>query len=147
MVAGPDWKGDTPAGIKKLFRSETQFGLVDLCTQLFGPSDMPNVVKVQAGYKVQPLSQFLGQPAPPAGARIDWPAFTKEDMKQPFAEFLNFLLQFCPPVEEEKALRAKFATIGIEAGKTFDFDNSPTRTRRNTCSRSRKATTRSTEAK
>ena len=122
MVAGPDWKGETPKDIKKVFRSETQFGLVGYRTQLFGPKDMPNVVKVQAGYKVQPLSQFLKQPAPPGAPAIDFPAFTKDDMKTPFAKYLNFVLQFCPPVEEEKALRAKFATIGIEADKPFDFD-------------------------
>jgi hypothetical protein len=121
-IAGPDWKGDAPAKIKKLFRSETQFGFVGFRTQLFSPSDMPDVVKVQSGYKVQPLSQYLGQPAPPPAPAIDWPAFTKEDMKQPFARYLNFILQFCPPVDEEKPLRAKFATIGIEAGKPFDFD-------------------------
>jgi len=34
-------------------------------TQLFNPDDMPNVVKIQAGYKVQPLSKFLNHPAPP----------------------------------------------------------------------------------
>jgi hypothetical protein len=122
VIAGPDWKGETPKDIKKVFRSETQFGLVGIRTQLFSPSDMPNVVKVQAGYKVQPLSKFLNQPAPPAPPAIDFPAFTKDDMKTPFAKYLNFILQFCPPVEEEKALRAKFATIGIEAGKPFDFD-------------------------
>jgi hypothetical protein len=27
MVVGPDWKGGTPAGIKKVFRSSTQFSL------------------------------------------------------------------------------------------------------------------------
>jgi hypothetical protein len=122
MIAGPDWKGETPKEIKKEFRSETQFGLVGFRTQLFGPSDMPNVVKVQSGYKVQTLSQFLKQPAPPAPPAIDFPPFTKDDMKTPFVKYLNFILQFCPPVEEEKALRAKFATIGIEAGKPFDFD-------------------------
>jgi hypothetical protein len=122
MIAGPDWKGETPKDIKKEFRSETQFGLIGIRTQLFGPSDMPNVVKVQAGYKVQPLSQFLKQPAPPAPSAIDFPPFTKDDMKTPFVKYLNFVLQFCPPVEEEKSLRAKFATIGIEAGKPFDFD-------------------------
>jgi hypothetical protein len=122
MVAGPDWKGETPAGIRKVFTSETQFGLVGYRTQLFSPKDMPNVVKVQAGYKVQPLSQFLNQPAPPPAPATEFPAFTKDDMKTPFAKYLNFILQFCPPVEEEKALRAKFATIGIEAGKPFDFD-------------------------
>ena len=122
MVTGPDWEGETPPGIKQVFDSETQFALAGYRTQLFGPDDMPNVEKVQAGYKVQALSQFLGQPAPPAPSAIDWPPFTKEDMKQPFAKYLAFVLQFCPPVQQEKALRAKFATIGIEAGKPFDFE-------------------------
>jgi len=121
-VAGPDWKGETPAGIKKVFRSETQFGLVGYRTQLFGPKDIDNVKKVQAGYTVQPLSQFLNQPSPSAAPATDWPPFSKEDMKTPFAKYLNFILQFCTPVDEEKALRAKFATIGIEAGKPFDFE-------------------------
>jgi hypothetical protein len=42
-------------------------------TQLFNPADMDNVKKVQAGYEVQPLSAFLGQPAPPAAPAVDWP--------------------------------------------------------------------------
>jgi hypothetical protein len=125
MVAGPDWKGETAKGINKVFHSETQFGLVGYRTQLLGPSDMPNVVKIQAGYKVQPLSAFAHQTPPPAAPEIQFPPFTKEDMKTPFAKYLNFVLQFCPPVEEENALRAKFATVGIEAGKPFDFDKLP----------------------
>src|SRR5438046_1101789 len=55
MVAGPDWKGETPPGIKKVFRSSTQFSAVAYRTQLFNPEDMPNVVKIQAGYKVASL--------------------------------------------------------------------------------------------
>jgi hypothetical protein len=121
MVAGPDWKGAAPAGIKKVFQSGSQFSLAGIRTQLFGPSDMPNVVKVQSGYKVQTLSAFLHQPEPPAAPTIDFPPFTKDDMKTPFPKFLNFVLQFCPPVPEETALRAKFATVGIEAGKPFDL--------------------------
>ena len=35
--------------------------------------------------------------------------------------YLNFLLQFCPTPPEETALRAKFVTVGIEAGKPFDL--------------------------
>jgi hypothetical protein len=125
MVAGPDWKGETPKGINKVFNSETQFGLVGYRTQLFGPNDMSNVMKVQAGYKVQPLSAFAHQTPPPAPPEIQFPPFTKEDMKTPFAKYLNFVLQFCSPVEEEKASRARFATVGIEAGKPFDFDKLP----------------------
>jgi hypothetical protein len=69
MVAGFDWKGETPASIKKVFRSSTQLSIAIYRTQLFNPEDMPNVVKIQAGYKVQPLSAYLKQPAPPAGSR------------------------------------------------------------------------------
>jgi hypothetical protein len=72
---------------------------------------------------VQTLSQFLKQPAPPAAPAIDFPPFTKDDMKLPFPKFLNFVLQYCPPNnDEEKAVRAKLAAIGIEAGKPFDVD-------------------------
>jgi len=102
VVAGPEWKGDKPAGVKDVFHSETQFSLAGYRTQLFGSADMPNVKKVQAGYNVQTLSQFLKQPAPPAAPPIDFPPFTKDDMKMPFPKFLNFVLQFCPEVPEEK---------------------------------------------
>ena len=52
LVVPPDWKGQTPAGIKKVFRSTTQFALVIYRTQLLSPDDMPNVEKVQSGYKL-----------------------------------------------------------------------------------------------
>ena len=68
LLAGPNWKGETPPGIKAVIRSETAFAFVLYRTQLFNPADIENVKKIQAGYKVEPLSQFLGQPAPPQRA-------------------------------------------------------------------------------
>jgi hypothetical protein len=121
MVVGPDWKGETPAGIKKVFRSSTQFALAGYRTQLFNPADMPKVVKVQAGYKVQPLSAYLKQPAPAAAPAINFPKIDKEMVKTNFLEYLDFALQFAPAGPEEQAIRAKLARIGIGAGKTFDF--------------------------
>ena len=121
LVAGPDWKGETPAGIKKVFTSSTQFSIAIYRTQLFNPKDMPNVEKVQAGYKVQPLSAYLKKPAPPAASAIDFPKIDKELVKTNFFEYLDFALQFAPPGPEEKDIRAKLARIGIGAGKTFDF--------------------------
>ena len=121
MVAGPDWKGEAPAGIKKVFRSTTQFALAGYRTQLFGPEDMPNIVKVQAGYKVQPLSAFLKQPAPPPAPAINFPKINKELVKTGFFDYLDFCLQFAPAGPEEKEIREKLATLGIGAGKTFDF--------------------------
>src|SRR6195256_5852793 len=49
LVVGPDWKGATPPGVKKVFQSSTQFSAVAYRTQLFNAEDMPNVEKVQAG--------------------------------------------------------------------------------------------------
>jgi len=121
MVAGPDWKGETPPGIKKVFQSTTQFALAGYRTQLFNPADMPNVVKVQAGYKAQPLSAYLKQPAPPAAPAIEFPKIDKEMVKTNFFGYLDFLLQFAPPGPEEQEIRAKLARIGIGAGKPFDF--------------------------
>jgi hypothetical protein len=87
---------------------------------------MPNVVKVQAGYKVQPLSAYLHQPAPPAAPSIDFPKIDKQMVKTGFFQYLDFALQFIPAAPEEVAIRAKLASIGIGPGKTFDFkDFSP----------------------
>ena len=122
MIAGPDWKGEKPEGIAKVFRSETQFSFVIFRTQLFDAADIDNVKKIQAGYKVQPLSAFLKQPAPPAAPPIDFPKFVGDDpFKTDFAAYLDFLLQFAPEVAEEKELRAKFASIGIGPGRKFAF--------------------------
>jgi hypothetical protein len=82
---------------------------------------MPNVIKVQAGYKVQPLSAYLKQPAPPAAAAINFPKIDKETAKTNFFEYLEFALQFAPPGPEEGDIRAKLARIGVGPGKTFDF--------------------------
>ena len=122
LVVGPDWKGETPAGIKKVFRSTTQFSLAAYRTQLINPADMPNVIKVQSGYKVQPLSAYLHQPAPPAAPAINFPPINKEMVKTNFFQYLDFALQFAPPGPEEKAIRAKLARIGVGAGKNFSFD-------------------------
>jgi hypothetical protein len=112
MMAGPDWKGETPPGIKKVFRSSTQFFAVAYRTQLFNPEDMPNVVKIQAGYKVQPLSQYLKQPAPPAPPAVDFPKINKEMVKTGFFDYLAFALQFAPAGPEEKEIREKLARLG-----------------------------------
>ena len=121
LVVGPDWKGETPAGIKKVFQSTTPFTLTIFRTQLFNADDMPNVVKVQAGYKAQPLSGFLKQPAPAAAPKIDFLPATTAGIKTNFYEYLDAALQFVPPSPEDKDVRARLASIGIGPGKTFEF--------------------------
>ncbi|MCK1721967.1 DUF1254 domain-containing protein [Bradyrhizobium sp. 141] len=125
MVVGPDWKGATPPGIKKVFQSGTQFSLAIIRTQLFNPEDLDNVVKVQAGYKMQPLSAYLKQPATTASAAVDFPKIDKELVKTNFFEYLDFVLQFAPAQENEMEIRAALAKIGVGPGKTFNFKDLP----------------------
>jgi hypothetical protein len=122
-IAGPNWKGETPKGIKKVLRSETELIIVVYRTQLFNPGDIENVKKIQAGYKVEPLSAFLGTAAPKAAPAIDFiKPLTPETQKTSleFFNILNFVLQFCPTDPSETELMARFAMIGVGAGKTFD---------------------------
>jgi len=125
MVVAPDWKGATPPGIKKVFRSSTQFSMAIYRTQLFSPDDLDNVKKVQAGYKVQTLSAYLKQPATTAAATIDFPKIDKELAKTNFFDYLDFALQFAPAQENEKEIRAQLASIGVGPGKTFSFKDLP----------------------
>src|SRR5437667_10199501 len=125
MVVGPNWQGATPPGIKKVFASSTQFAFAAIRTQLFNPADMPNVVKVQDGYKAQPLSTYLKQPAPPTAPAIDFTKADAELVKKNFFEYLDFALQFAPAGPEERVIREKLARIGVGPGKTFDFKDLP----------------------
>ena len=121
LVAGPGWNGETPPGIKKVFRSTTPFGLSIFRTQLFDAADMPNVEKVQAGYKAQPLSAFLKQPAPPAAPTIAFVPATTAGIKDNFFAYLDAALQYVPETEDNKAVRARMASIGVGPGKKFEF--------------------------
>ena len=123
LIAGPGWNGAMPEGVKKVFRSETGFVFALYRTQLFSPDDLDNVKKVQAGYKAEPLSAFVDQARPAAAPAFDFikpltPADQKTSLE--FFSILNFTLQFCPTDPSETELMARFDSIGVGAGKTFD---------------------------
>jgi len=121
IVVGPDWKGETPAGIKKVFRGSTQFFIAIYRTRLFNPGDMDNVIKVQAGYKLQPLSKHLNHAPPPPAPAVTFPKINKDLVKKNFFEFLDFMLQIAFAQPLEKDIRTKLAKTGVGAGKTFSF--------------------------
>mgnify|MGYP002784495162 CR=1 FL=1 len=125
LIAGPHWQGETPTGVKKVIRSETEFVLAAYRTQLFNPADLDDVKKIQAGYQAQPLSAFLGQPAPEAASVIDFmQPLTPETQKTSleFFNILNFALQFCPTHPSEQDLMTRFAKIDVGAGLTLDVN-------------------------
>ena len=126
LLAGPNWNGTKPANIKAVIRSETDFALVIYRTQLFNPGDIENVKKIQEGYKVQTLSQFLHRPAPDAAPTVNFIKPLTADQERTSLDFfsvLNFVLQYCPTNPAEEALMGRFAKIGVGAGRKFDANS------------------------
>jgi hypothetical protein len=123
LLAGPSWKGEKPAGVKSVIRSETEFLMVGYRTQVFNPDDLDNVKQVQAGYRVETLSEFLGRPTRAAVPPVEFmPPLTSEQQRTSlkFFEVLDFLLQYCPVHPTEKELRARFGRLGIDGSRRFD---------------------------
>lgn len=132
LLAGPNWQGEKPEGINEVIKSDTELAMVLYRTQLFGPSDIDQVRKIQAGYQVTPLSTFLNQPPPPAAPPIDFtPPLSRDQQKTSpqFFEILNFLFPLAPTPPSEEELRARFATIGIGPDGVFDAEKLTPETR------------------
>jgi len=125
LLAGPNWTGDKPDGIDEVIRSDTDLMLVLYRTQLFGPSDLEQVKRIQAGYQVTPLSVHLNQPPPAPAPAIDFvPPLTPDQQRTSpqFFEILNFAMRFAPTLPNENGVRERFASIGIGPDGDFDAD-------------------------
>ncbi len=121
MIVGPDWNGQKPANVKAVIRSESNIAYAIYRTQLFNPKDIDRVRAIQKGYKVRPLSAFLGKAAPPPAPAIAWPKPEPGMSDTPaLFRYLNFMLQFAPTDPSERDLMARFAKIGIGRGQHFD---------------------------
>src|SRR5258707_6949841 len=91
LLAGPNWKGPKPAGIKSVISCETEFAFVLYRTQLFDSADIENVKKIPAAFQVQLLSEFLGKPAPPAAPKIDFLQPLTAEQERSSLKFYNEL--------------------------------------------------------
>ena len=131
LVAGPDWHGKIPAGIKNVFRSPTQFLLALYRTQLFDANDLGNVHALQDQYRIRTLSAYIERPAPPAAepfVRVRPIDVRKESESLQFFTILNALLAYMPMLKEEAELRSRFVKIGIVPGASFDPPDEQIRT-------------------
>jgi hypothetical protein len=122
LVAGPRWKGPTPSGVQRVLRCETELACAIARTQLFGPHDLETAAGVHSRYGVEASSRFLGQRPPPPAPAITWPVPVPQTMAATpdIFRYLNFLLTFAPTHSSENDLMARFAVIGVGAGKPFD---------------------------
>jgi hypothetical protein len=123
LLAGPRWRGAEPRGVDAVIRCETDFAFVLYRTQLFSPADIEQVKRIQARYKVQTLSSFLGQPLPVGAPSVEFERPLTPERQRTSLEFftvLNFVLGFCPTHPSEAALMARFARIGIGPGRRVE---------------------------
>lgn len=128
LVAGPRWKGEIPKGISRVYRAETEFALATYRTQLFSPADLQNVESLQAQYKVQPLSAYLGTQPPEQAPPVQFiQPLSPEQLRNSPEVFrqLNFLLQFCPENDSEHEVMQRFRAIGIGKGENFTMTKWP----------------------
>jgi hypothetical protein len=101
-------------------------------TKTDGPADYDAVHKIQAGFKVTLLSEW-GKPARPPEVKID----PSVDMKTPpkiqvdsmpagkYFAYAAELIKLQPPHLTDEPIIAQMRRIGIEPGKSFDFDGAP----------------------
>jgi hypothetical protein len=122
LIAGPNWSGDTPPGIKKIFQSPTQMALGLYRIQLFKPDDISNVWAIQDQFKIRSLSNYLeiSDPQPAAPFEFVEPIdVRKEPASMQFFSILNWMLQYMPTLDEDAQLRKKFEAIGIRPAPAF----------------------------
>ncbi|MGW3040716.1 DUF1254 domain-containing protein [Kitasatospora sp. NPDC001159] len=127
LVAGPDWQGETPPGIKGVIRTATRLVGIVGRTYLAGPApaEIAELKAVQQQYRLRPLHRYAGTPAPAPAPELVWPVWRDEVMDTvEFLCFLDFLLGFFPLTDElpsaEAELRGRLADLGIDGRGEFE---------------------------
>ena len=116
LLASPTWQGELPKGVKRVIQGDTDFLGSLTRTQLIDPKDLPNVKRIQKEYKLQPLSAYLGKPAPKAAPTIQWKPWKEgAETTDEFWAYVNFLLSFTTPNPQDKPVLDKMARIGLGA--------------------------------
>jgi len=129
LVTPPGWSGTVPAGFTQI-AAPTPYVWIIGRTRTDGPADYDAVHQIQAGYKVTPLSGW-GKAPEPVTVNID----PTVDMKTPpkvqadtmpadkYFTYAAELMKLHPPHVTDQPIIAQMKRIGIEPGKSFDFDS------------------------
>jgi hypothetical protein len=127
LVTPPGWSGTVPAGFTRI-EAPTPYVLIIGRTKTDGPADYDAVHKIQAGYKITPLSEW-NKPASPVAARIDPSVDMKTPPKRqvdtmPAGEYFAYaaeLFKLHRPHLTDQPIVAQMKRLGIEPGKSFDI--------------------------
>src|SRR5262249_43089590 len=132
LVVGPNWQGTAPTGLE-IIRSPTRYFDIVGRTLTNGPADYDATHKVQAGYKLTPLSAWgKGDYVPPKGKvdpSIDMkttPPVKVDNMDAAtyFALFAS-LLKDNPPALVDYPILHRLERLGFKAGGAFDLKAAP----------------------
>jgi hypothetical protein len=123
LLVGPNWKGEVPKGITRVFRSTTSTGLVaPRVAQNDTPEDKRAIQSVLPGISMYPLSEFDGtvktrdwanlprRPAPPSGEEE-----TQWVLPEKFVDELPAILADAPPLPGEEARYAQVLAVLVAA--------------------------------
>jgi len=93
MVAGPNWRGETPEGITRLIRTESYVPMGLIRIEVKGEDDLQRVHTLQDGFAVTPLSEFLGSEAPASALPLSWvaPIGQGDEWNPDFIKVLRFV--------------------------------------------------------
>jgi hypothetical protein len=127
LVTPRGWNGTIPAGFARI-EAPTPYVWIIGRTKTDGPPDYDAVNKIQAGYKVTPLSEWGKSPKPvevkiASSVDMKTPPKTQIDTMQAdqFFIYAAELLKLHPPHQTDQPIIAQLMRIGFEPGKSFDI--------------------------
>lgn len=135
-ITGPGWSGELPEGVKEI-KSPTRYMYILGRTYCTGTKeDYEAVHKLQAQYKVQPLSTYGQDYTPPAGTVDPSYPFSMtakvrdviNDMsiEDYFSMMADLMGAAAPPAAEDADIVARMATFGLVPGRPFAPDEATT---------------------
>ena len=128
LVTPPGWTGSAPAEFTRI-DAPTPYVWIIGRTKTDGPADYDAVHKIQAGYKITPLSQWGKEPVAPefkADPSVDMKTPPKIQVDtMPAAKYFAYaaeILKLQPPHVTDQPIIAQLKRAGFEVGKSFDLD-------------------------
>ncbi|HSY35536.1 MAG TPA: DUF1254 domain-containing protein [Acidobacteriaceae bacterium] len=127
LVTPPGWSGNVPEQFSPI-AAPTPYVWIIGRTKTDGPEDYDAVHKIQAGYKVTPLSRWGSEPEPVTvkpdpSVDMKTPPMVQVDTMAAAAYFAYAaeLLKLHPAHSTDQPIIAQLKQIGMEPGKSFDI--------------------------
>ncbi len=131
LIVGPRWHGRVPHGLR-VIRSPYQLTWLAGRTLAYGPSDLPEVHRIQNGYQLVPLGAYerVGLRYRPPRPRhiVTTPTRYAEPTGLAFFDRLGDALKQSPPPARDHAILSELATIGVGPGRHPSSEHLPAAT-------------------